>query len=56
MAKKWIQVNDLSIGQCFVNKNIRFKSSMLRSDLCDNSDPCIVIKEEITVKGDNNAN
>ena len=28
---------------------------MLRSDLCDYSDVYIVVKEEITVKGDDNA-
>ena len=29
---------------------------MLRSDLCDYSDANIVVKGEITVKGDNNVN
>ena len=38
-----------------VNKKIRFKTSLLRSDLCDYSDACIVAKGEITVEGDNNA-
>ena len=28
--KKQVEVNDLSSGQYFVNKNIRFKTSMLR--------------------------
>ena len=32
--KKWMEVNDLSCGQYSVNKNISFKTSMLRSDLC----------------------
>ena len=31
VIKKWIEVNDLSSGQYFVNKNIRFKTSILRS-------------------------
>ena len=35
MARKWIEVNDLSGGQYFVNKTIRFKTLMLRSGLCD---------------------
>ena len=30
-TKKWIEVNDLSSSQYSVNKNIRFKISMLRS-------------------------
>ena len=28
--KKQVEVNDLSSGQYFVNKNIRFKTSVLR--------------------------
>ena len=36
-----------------VNKNIKFKTSMLWSDLCDYSDACIVVKETITDEGDN---
>lgn len=35
---KCIKVNDLSGSQRSVNKNIRFKSSMLRSSLCYYSD------------------
>ena len=33
VTKKWIKVNDLSIGQYFVNKNIRFKTSMLKDQI-----------------------
>ena len=40
-------VNILSI------KNIRFKTSMLRSDFCDYSDAYIVVKRTITVEGNN---
>ena len=32
VTKKWVEVNDLPSGQCSVNKNIRFKTSMLRSE------------------------
>ena len=35
--------NDLSSGQYSVNNNIRFKTSMLRSDLCDYSNAYIVV-------------
>ena len=31
-TKKWIEVNDLSSSQYSVNKKIRFKILMLRSD------------------------
>ena len=37
------------------NKKIRFKTLMLRSDLCDYSDAYVVVKGRITVEGDNNA-
>ena len=43
VTKKWIKVNDLSSGQYSVNKNIRFKTSMFRSDLCVYSDAYIVV-------------
>ena len=46
MTKKWVEVNDLSSGQYQSNKNIRFKSSMLRSDLRDYSNAYIVVKKE----------
>ena len=46
-VKKWIEVNYLSSGQYSVNKNIRFKTSMLRSHLCDYSDAYIVVKGTI---------
>ena len=32
---KQIKVNDLSRGQYSVDKNARFKTPMLRPDLCD---------------------
>ena len=37
------------------NKEIRIKTSMLRSDLCDYSDAYIVVKGNITVTEPNNA-
>ena len=46
VIKKWIEGNDLSSAQYSVNKNVRFKTSMLRSDLCDYSDAYIVVKRE----------
>ena len=36
------------------NKEIRFKTSVLRSDLCHYSDAYIVAKEDITVEGAKN--
>ena len=50
--KKWIKVNYLSDGQYSPEKNIRFKTQMLRSDLCDFSDAYIVVKRAINLKND----
>ena len=38
MTKKWIKLNDLSSAQYSGNKNIRFQTPMLQSNLCDYSD------------------
>ena len=42
VTKKWIEVYDQSQENYNVNKEIRIKTSMLRSDLCDFSDAYIV--------------
>ena len=43
-TKKWIEVYDQSGGDYQVNKEIRIKTPMLRSDLCDFNDAYIVVK------------
>ena len=48
-TKKWIEVYDQSQGNYYVYKEIRIKTSMLRSDLCAFSDAYIVVKGDITV-------
>ena len=55
VTKKWIEVYDQSQGNYNVNKEIRIKTSMLRSDLCDFSDVYIVAKGTITVTNPNDA-
>ena len=47
VTREWIKVNDFSGGQYPVNKNIRFKTLILRSDLHDYSDAYIVVKGAI---------
>ena len=42
-------MNDLSGGKYSVNKNIKFKTPMLRSDLCHYSDACITVKATVDV-------
>ena len=49
VTKKWVEVYDQSQENYDVNKEIRIKTSMLRSDLCDFSDAYIVVKGTITV-------
>ena len=53
VTKKWIEVYDQSQKNYSVNKEIRIKTSMLRSDLCDFSDAYIVVKGIITVTNPN---
>ena len=52
-TRKWIEVNNLSGSQYSVNKNKRFKTPVLKSDLCDYSDPYIVVKGTKNVEGTN---
>ena len=47
LTKKWIETNDLSSGQYSVNKNLRFKISVLRTNLRDYSDAYILVKGTI---------
>ena len=59
ITKKWIKVHDQSgtaEDSYKQSKQIRFKTSMLRLDLCDYSDAYIFVKGIITVTSpDNNA-
>ena len=50
ITKKWVVIHDQSgsvDNRYKPSKRIRFKTSMLRSDLCDCSDAYIVVKENI---------
>ena len=55
VTRKWIKVYDQSEKNYDVNKEIRIKTPMLRSDLCDFSDAYIVVKGDITVTNPNDA-
>ena len=55
VTKKWIEVYDQSQGNYNVNEEIRIKTSVLRSDLCDFSDAYMIVKGTITVVRPNNA-
>ena len=57
ITKKWIEVHDQSgnaENRYNPNKQIKFKTSMLRSDLCDYSDAYIVVKRKIIVTNPDN--
>ena len=56
VTKKQIKVYDQSEKSYNVNKEITFKTSMLRSDLCDFRDAYIVVKGNVTLKGASSAN
>ena len=47
--KNWVEINDDVRGAHSSNKQIRFKTAMLRSSLCDYSDAYIIVKGNITV-------
>ena len=48
-TKNWVEINDESRRTYSVNSQIKFKSSMLKSSLCDYSDAYILVKGTITV-------
>ena len=48
-TKHWAEINDDVRGVCSPNKQIRFKTSMLISNLCDYSDAYILVKGNIGV-------
>ena len=53
ITKKWIEVHDQSSSaddRYKPSKQIRFKISMLRSDLCDYSNAYIVVKEGLLLQ------
>ena len=52
VTREYVRVNSLS-NMYNENKSIRFKTCMLRSDLCDYSDAYILINGIITVAGNN---
>ena len=56
-TKNWVEINDETYS---VNSQIKFKTTMLKSSLCDYSDAYILVKGTITVNdtaaADANAN
>ena len=48
-TRNWIEINDESRGAYNVNSQIKFKTTMLKSSLCDYSDAYILVKGTITI-------
>ena len=48
--RNWVEINDESRGT-YTSNNIRFKTTMLRSNLCDYADAYILVKGTITITG-----
>ena len=42
-TRSWVEINDESLGN-YKNNNIKFKTSVIRSNLCDYSDAYIHVK------------
>ena len=54
ITKKWIEVQNQSGSNYNASKPIRFKTSMLRSDLCDYSDTYVWVKGTNSITDANN--
>ena len=50
-TKNCIEINDQSRGVYNTNSDITFKTTMLKSSLCDCSDAYILVKGTITITG-----
>ena len=48
-TKNWVEMNDESRGEYNVNNQIKFKTTMLKSLLCDYSGAYIFVKGNIIV-------
>ena len=50
-TKNWVEINDESRGTYDANSQIKFKTTMLRSSLCDYNGAYILVKGKITITG-----
>ena len=50
-TKNWVKINDESKESYSTGSDIRFKTRMLRSNLCDYADAYILVKGTITITG-----
>ena len=52
-TRNWVEINDKSRGT-YTSNDIKFKTTMLRSNLCDYADAYILVKRTITITGARN--
>ena len=50
-TKNWVEISDESKESYSANSDIRFKITMLKSNLCDYADAYILVKGTITITG-----
>ena len=50
-TKNWVELNDESRGTYNANSQIKFKTTMIKSSLCDYSDAYILVKGKIRITG-----
>ena len=55
-TRNWVEINDES-RETYTSNDVKFKTTMLRSNLCDYADAYILVKGTITIAGagDDNA-
>ena len=56
VTKKWIEINPQSTKDFKTSKEIKFKTSMLRSDLSDYSEAYVWVKGNVVANNENNNN
>ena len=49
-TRNWVEINDKSRGT-YTSNNIKFKTTMLRSNSCDYADAYILVNGRITITG-----
>ena len=49
-TRNWVEINDQSKGT-YTGNNIKFKTTVLRFNLCDHADAYMLVNKRITVTG-----
>ena len=49
-TRNWVEINDESRGT-YTSNDIKFKTTMLRSNLCDCADVYVLVNARITITG-----